>query len=131
MLSDSPEPGAEEWAIHDIAGFEGARIEEYTSFESVAEIAAFIEERGEVGAKVQEYYGQDLDDARKAFENFSGEFESLADYAQQFTEDCGTEIPESLRHYIEYQSMAQDMELNGDVFTIEMGYQSVHVFWRH
>lgn len=131
MLARSPIPNAEEWAIHDYAGFEGARIEEYTSFESVAELAAFIEERGELGAKVLEHYGQDLEDASKAFENYSGEFESLADYAQQLTEDCGTEIPQSLRHYIDYKSIGEDMELNGDVFTIEMGYKSVHVFGGH
>lgn len=131
MLARSPIPDAEEWAIHDYAGFEGACIEEYTSFESVAELAAFIEERGELGAKVLEHYGQDLEDARKAFENYSGEFESLADYAQQLTEDCGTEIPESLRHYIDYQSMGEDTELNGDVFTIKMGFQCIHVFGGH
>ncbi len=24
-----------------------------------------------------------------------------------------------------------DMELNGDVFTIETGYEEVHIFWNH
>jgi Antirestriction protein (ArdA) len=32
-------------------------------------------------------------------------------------------------HYIDYQAMARDMELNGDVFTIETGFDQVHIFW--
>ena len=133
MLARSPEPGAEEWAIHDHAGFEGARIEEYQSFETVAEIAAFIETRGEVGAKVLEHYGQDLDDARRAFEDYRGAFRSLEDYAFGMVEECGPEVPEAFRHYINWAAMGRDMELNGDVFTVEAdtgehGAREVHVF---
>lgn len=131
MLARSPEPDAEEWAIHDHAGFEGARIEEYQSFETVAEIAAFIEERGELGAKVLEHFGQDLDDARRAFEDYCGEFESLAEYAEELTADCGTDIPEGLRHYIDYAAMGRDMEINGDVFTVETGHAEIHIFRGH
>lgn len=131
ILARSPEPDAEEWAIHDYAGFEGARVEEYQSFETVAELAAFIEARGALGAKVLEHYGQDLEDARKAFEEYCGEFESVADYTEQLTADCGPEIPETLRHYIDYAAMGRDMEINGDVFTIEMGHNCVHIFRGH
>ncbi|GLQ19505.1 antirestriction protein ArdA [Algimonas porphyrae] len=131
MLARSPEPDAEEWAIHDHAGFEGARIEEYQSFETVADIAGFIEELGELGAKVLEHFGQDLDDARKAFEDYCGEFESLADYAEELTTECGTNIPESLRHYIDYAAMGRDMEINGDVFTVQSGHAEIHIFRGH
>lgn len=131
MLSRSPEPDAEEWAIHDFAGFEGARVGQYQSFESVAELAEFIKEHGALGAKVLEHYGRDLDDARKAFENYCGEFESLAEYAEELTADCGPAIPETLRHYIDYAAMGRDMDINGDVFTIEMGHNAVHIFRGH
>jgi antirestriction protein len=40
-----------------------------------------------------------------------------------------TEIPENLRCYIDYERMARGMEMSGDVFTIEAGYEKVHVFW--
>ena len=129
MLAASPEPFAEEWAIHDYAGFEGLRVEEYESFEAVADKAAFIAERGELGAKLAEHFGGNLDEARRAFESYAGEYESLADYAEGFTLETGTEIPAALRNYIDWASMAQDLELNGDVLTIEMGYKSIHVFW--
>lgn len=128
MLAASPEPGAEEWAIHDHAGFEGARIKEYQSFESVAEIAAFIEERGALGAKVLEHFGQDLEDARKAFEDYRGEYESLAEYAEELTAECGPAVPENLRHYIDYAAMGRDMEINGDVFSVQTGHTEVHIF---
>lgn len=52
---------------------------------------------------------------------------SLADYVQELTEECMT-IPERLRSYIDWQAMAHDAELGGDLFTIETGYEEVHVF---
>jgi antirestriction protein len=42
MLAASPVAGAEEWAIHDDEGLGGVRIEEYTSFERVSDLAAFV-----------------------------------------------------------------------------------------
>ena len=42
MLAASPMPDAEEWAVHDYEGFEGARLSEYASFDTVCELAAFI-----------------------------------------------------------------------------------------
>ena len=50
MLVASPIDAAEEWAIHDTHGFEGAPISEWESFESVANIAEFIEEHEELAA---------------------------------------------------------------------------------
>ena len=45
MLSQSPEPGAEEWAIHDYEAFDGVEIHESESFETVSALARFIEEQ--------------------------------------------------------------------------------------
>ena len=39
MLFASPIDEAEEWAIHDYEGFEGAQVGEYFSFASVVELA--------------------------------------------------------------------------------------------
>ncbi len=46
------------------------------------------------------------------------------------TEDT-TQIPENLAYYIDYERMGRDMELNGDIFTIETGYEEIHIFWNH
>ncbi len=129
MLAKSPVPGAEEWAIHSHEGFEGAGVSESASFASVCELAEFIKERGELGAKVYEHFGNDLDDARAAFEEYAGAFASVVEFAEQFHEDIGTEIPTSLEHYIDWKSLARDMGLNGDIIIFEMGFEDVHIFW--
>ena len=76
-------------------------------------------------------YYSDIEEARKAIEeNYCGCHESVADYAQELTEDTGN-IPSHLEMYIDYERMGRDMELGGDIFTIEMGYREVHIFWNH
>jgi len=71
------------------------------------------------------------EEARKAAEeNYCGCYKSLADYAEELI-DQTTQIPESLTYYIDYGKMGRDMELGGDVFTIETGYEEVHIFWNH
>ncbi|MCF6328936.1 MAG: antirestriction protein ArdA [Henriciella sp.] len=128
MLAASPIPLAEEWAIHDHEGFEGGEIGEYTSVETVAKLADFIAEHGELGGRLLAHFSGDLEDAEAAFEHYAGQHKSLADFAQELTEET-TEIPQSLVYYIDYAAMARDMELNGDLFTIELGFEDVRVFW--
>ena len=128
MLKASPIAEAEEWAIHDYEGFEGVRIEENTGIDTLVQIAAFLAEHGTVGAEILTYYGGDLDEARAAMEDrHLGSFISLADYVQEVTEETMT-IPQALRYYIDWQAMARDAEMNGDVFVIETARDEVHVF---
>jgi antirestriction protein len=56
-----------------------------------------------------------------------GRFTSLADYVQELTEQTVT-IPQALQYYIDWQAMARDAEINGDIFTIEVSHDEVHVF---
>lgn len=128
MLKKSPIPNAEEFAIHDYDGFEGAEIGEYTSIETVVKLAEFTAEHGELGGKLLEHFSGNLEDAEAAFEHYAGQHKNLADFVQELTEET-TQIPQSLVYYIDYAAMARDMELNGDVFTIELGFEDVHVFW--
>jgi antirestriction protein len=129
MLKASPIAGAEEWAIHDYEGFEGLYIAEYQGIEQVADFAAFIAEHGELGAKLVNHYGS-LEAARETLEDYyAGEYSSLADFAQEMTESSTT-IPDSLRYYIDWESMARDMEIN-DVLAIHLSFDRVHVFWSH
>ena len=129
MLLASPVADAEEWAIHDYEGFEGYQISEYESFETVSEVASFIDEHGVLAGKLLEYYS-DLGAAKNALEeHYAGEYKSLADFAQELTEQTSS-IPDNLAFYIDYERMARDLEIN-DVLTIETGFQEVHVFWAH
>lgn len=128
MLSASPEPGAEEYAIHDYEGFGGVQIGEFTPMAKVVEIAAFLRERGALGALVLAHFIGDLDEARGALEDgYHGRFDSLADYVQALTEET-TVIPEALRFYIDYEAMARDAEISGAFFTIAAPDGQVHVF---
>jgi antirestriction protein len=128
MLAKSPIPYAEEWAIHDYEGFASIRINEYYSFDRVAELAAFIAKHGALGAELIDHFCGDLGQARRALEDrHLGQYESLADYVQDITEET-TAIPHTLRHYIDWQAMARDCELNGDLFTIQTAHDAVHVF---
>ena len=131
MLADSPEPDAEEYAIHDYEGFGGYGLSEYEGIQSVHEIACFIEEHPELAGELLSHFGGSLDDARKAIEDsYSGCYKSLADYAEELTEGT-TEIPESLAYYIDYERMGRDIELGGDIYTIETAHDEVHIFWSH
>ena len=102
MLEQSPISMSEEWAIHDYEGFEGAELFEYSSLENVVALVEFINEHGRLGAKLLNHFGNDFNDANKALENHAGECESLADFAQELTEES-TKIPQNLAFYIDYE----------------------------
>lgn len=128
MLHASPVDDAEEWAIHDYDGFEGAPISEYEGFDSVSDKAAFIAEHGKLGAQLLDYY-RDMDDAKAALaERYAGEYESLSDFAREITEESGAAIADNLAHYIDYDAMGRDLAIS-DVLTIETRFNQVHVFW--
>jgi len=128
MLKASPMEEAEEWAIHDYEGFEGASLSEYASFETVAALAEFIEEHAALGGELVSYYGDNLEDAQTRMAEYVGEYESLEDYARQYTEDCGTQIPDSLENYIDYAAMGRDMDINGGFICIETAHDEIHIF---
>jgi len=129
MLAGSPEPDAEEWAIHDYEGFEGAHLSEYASFETVCALAAFIAEHGALGVKLYREFGDDLEQARAAFEDYAGSYHSAADFAEEVTRDGGTEIPASLDYYIDWTALARDMAMNGEIIVFQTGFDEVHIFW--
>ena len=62
MLDRSPEPYAEEWAIHDYEGFD--RLSEWENFDDIAERVGFWEKYGqdEVEAYIGHYADFDEDD---------------------------------------------------------------------
>ena len=131
MLAASPEEFSEEYAIHDYEGFNGYGLSEYEGIERVQEIACFIEEHPDIAGELLNYFGGDLEDSKKAIEeNYCGCYQSLADYAQELTEGTA-EIPENLAFYIDYERMGRDMELGGDVYTIETAFDEIHIFWSH
>lgn len=129
MLAESPEEDAEEYAIHDYEGFEGYSVSEWRGIEELHEIACFIDENPGIGGGLLSQFGDNLEEARLAIEEaYAGCYESLADYAEELTEQT-TEIPDSLSYYIDYDRMGRDMEMSGDIFTIDTAHNEIHVFY--
>lgn len=132
MLEASPEPDAEEWAIHDYEGFGSASLSEYQSLETVTAMAELIQEHGSLASELIAHFGGDLQEARQAMEDqYVGCYDSLEDFTASLTEETGglEQVPEHIRGYIDYAAMARDMELSGDIFTLEPEYGQVQVFW--
>ena len=129
MLASSPEEGAEEWAIHDHDGVEGAEVSEFAWFDDVCAMAEFIEEHGNLGGQLLTHFGSRLDEAKAAFEDYAGDFRSVGEFAEELTDHTGTEIPDSISYYVDYDAMGRDMEMSGDIFTIAASSCRVHVFW--
>lgn len=128
MLQTSPIADAEEWAIHDYEGFEGTNIAEYEGFDEVSQKAALIAGHGALAGKLLEHY-QDTEDAKLAIEErYAGEYENLADFARELTEEATANIPDNLAFYIDYEAMGRDLAIS-DVITFETRFDQVHVFW--
>lgn len=72
--------------------------------------------------------GGDIAAATRALdEQYRGCFASRADCFKDLTEET-VEIPEALRLHIDYEAMARDATLNGEVFAVETARDEVHVF---
>lgn len=131
VLETSPEHNqpypCEEWAIHDYDGLPSS-LGENPNIEELCEMADFIQEHGELGSEVLSYFCGDIKDAIKAMEqDYHGEFKDAEDFAYNWIHEvCGHEVPAFLTHYVNYESMGEDMLIN-DFYRIEVG-NSIHVF---
>lgn len=137
ILSRSPEPDAEEWAIFDFDEFGSYRVEQYDPLEHVARIARGIKERGHAFAAWAELH--DGDEAMLAgFEDaFLGEYESLEAWGREVLDELNLDgflrmgaIPEAIRPYlhIDYEGWARDAELGGDVYIERAPGGGIYVF---
>ena len=134
MLAESKEPIAEEWAIHDYDNFAGLSLSEYEDIDKVAEVAFLIARYGPVFASLVSYLGgtSSIDEARRYMEDgYRGEFDSLEDYAEQILEEYYGDVlkglPSFIRYHIDLKGIANDMQLEGSVFTFEHDGKT-HIF---
>ena len=137
MLAQSREPVAEEWAIHDYDNFGGLNLSEFESVEHVADVARLIGEHGPLFAELVSHFGgaSNLEEAcRYMEEGYRGAFDSLADYAEELIEECYSDVlkalPEFIRYHIDFEGIGDDMELNGDLFTVA-AEGKLHIFDAH
>lgn len=134
MLARSHEPIAEEWAIHDYENFGELHLSEFEDIERVAQVAQAMVEHGPVFAGLASHFGgtSGVEEAERYMqEGYCGCFDSLGDYAQELVEDCYGDVlkglPDFIRYHIDWDGIARDMELGGDVFTVACGGK-LHVF---
>jgi len=126
MLKSSPEPFAEEWAIHDYEGFGGLQISEYESIEDLARYAQLIEEHGESYAAYANNIGTDYATEEGFQEAYQGEWESEEAFAENLADET-MEIPETLSYYFDYEKFANELFM-GDYFSVSNDNHNVYVF---
>ena len=132
MLENSTFSDAEEWAIHDYEGFGNIRIGENPNLEKLKEIAELIEQDSDLATMCLEYHDGNIEEAKEMMENYRGCYKSLGDWKEEEMIEMGidSQIPESVKGYIDYDRMAKDDEMNGYVKTIRTGFEEVYVFYR-
>lgn len=123
MLDNSPEPNAEEYAIHDYEGFGSIKIHEYESICNIVEYTSFIQEHGELGLALLSDYS--IDDAQTMLEeHYQGCYDSEVDFSRQLFDDCyAHQLPDSLICYFDYEAFARDLFIS-DYCSVEFGGQA-------
>lgn len=123
IMADSPEISS--WQIGDSDGFYGTGEDFVDDLSDAHELAVFIEEHGELGARAYQHYGS-VDAAKDAIENsYEGEYRSFKKFAEEYIDGTG-EVPEHLQAYFDYGSLADDMEADYNVLDADNG--SVYIF---
>lgn len=125
MLADSPEPGAEEFAIHDHEGL-GA-IGEFESIDRIAAIGEAIDEAGDDAAALLAWLdGEPGRDPADFADAYRGQWDTLAEYVENLWDEMGYDGDKTAAaagswwhpaRYIDWDRMARDLELSGDVET--------------
>lgn len=122
-------PSAEEFAIHDHEGF-GRMIGEYTPLDDVAAIAeALAGDYADGFRYLVENIGMSPSDAADKAEDVQT-FEGTAeDYAAEFVEEHYSEaleaLPSFVRHAIDWERVARDLRLGGDIAEAEIDGRDV------
>jgi antirestriction protein len=121
ILAGSPMADAEEWAIHDYDDFDDLRLSEYESLETISQVAENIVERGELFIEAYKYTNSIDETIEMLNDRFIGYYDSVIDYAEEIT-DIST-VPQHLQYYIDFESLARDIELSGEIHTFEVDNQ--------
>jgi antirestriction protein len=131
MLAASPEPGAEEWAIHDYEGFGELRLSEWESFERVSAIAEGIAEHGDAFSAWLSYDdSRDLSDVSAFEDAYRGEWDSLRAYAEDYAEETGmydaAEKSGSSYVVVDIEMLERDLDI--ELYAARSDHGTVYVF---
>lgn len=128
MLTNSPEPDAEEWEIHDFDDFAGLQVSHYTGVKEACKLAKFCVKYGYLGAGLYLHYGENIKDAITALEDhYHGEWDSELAYAVELFDECYADnLSEFVLSYIDYEKFERDLFMS-DCFSIYVDHK-YHVF---
>lgn len=141
LLKDCPYSTADsDWRVHDYRGFYGVgnSLGEHPSLSDLSKTVELIEIHGEMAAKLIDHFCGDVDEAvRHLNDKYLGAYGSLTEYAEQSVQArIEGKIPDLVAPYVDYEAMARDWDLGGEIFAIEVGSISttgeeqkvVHIF---
>jgi antirestriction protein len=111
VLSTSPEPGAEEWAVHAYDNMPPG-MGECPDLEEISEYARLFDEYGEAFAVFADHEGLEYATEERFQDTYLGEYDSLVAYAEEYAENY-MEIPDIFAHYIDYEAIALDLDCAG------------------
>jgi antirestriction protein len=137
MLGESPEPDAEEWAIHDYDNFAGIQIDEFATFDDVSHLAVGLHTYGPAFAAFVRWRDPGATSYTAFEQSYAGHWDSALDYLDETHDLSGSEsrlqstVPDWLVGYLRIDSdaLARDLQLSGDLY-LAPDLAGVHVFQR-
>ncbi|MFL6137367.1 MAG: antirestriction protein ArdA [Frankiaceae bacterium] len=135
MLVASPEPNAEEWAIHGHDGFGGLRLDEYERLDTIAELASGLAQHGEAFVAFAAWVGTSEATVERFDNTYWGQWDSRETFGEELLTDLGAtrlleELPAMLQRYLrfDYSAFVHDLEIDGDIHTVDLSTGQVAVF---
>ena len=140
LLTRDPYSTSEsDWAIHDYRGFYGVDLGEHPALPDLVKAVELIGVFGEMAAKLIDHFCGDVREAERHLnDKYLGCYASLDDYAREVVDSQlqGQTIPDVVAAYVDYDSMAADWLLGGEIFTIEVSLyndraeeeKAIHIF---
>ena len=119
----------EEYAVHDYNNLPHSGLGEYPDLEEVVEIARAVHEHG---YKLIDGYLSlfGVEGLAVLEDRFLGIYASVEDYAYEYIDGCYNleEMMGNLATYFDYQAFARDLELSGDISTVDLGFEELAIF---
>lgn len=128
-LPDEFVPSAEEWAIHDHEGFAGMISGEWPDLDDVAALAEILadddDDKRRGLAWLVNDVGYKLADAISKCDEVRTYDGTAADYAADMAEECYSDalekMPDLFKYHIDWEGVARDMEIGGDIAKTTQG----------
>ncbi|MEO1670168.1 MAG: antirestriction protein ArdA [Cyanobacteria bacterium J06631_2] len=130
VLAQSEEEVAEEWEFADYDGFYGLGLDGFSSIKRVIMSAKAIQEHGEPYTLYANHVGLEYATTQGFEDAYYGAWDSFKEFAEHLFDECYlSQVPESVRFYIDYDAFARDLEL--DYFHERGSDGQTHVFRCH